>query len=85
MSFITLIQEINPDALVCDGFDDAVIGIAERPNLGPVLAYSIEKIIEIMISRDGLSYEEALEFFDFNIKSAWLGEFTPIYITTTDE
>jgi len=76
------IQEINPEALLCDGFDEAIIGMAERPNLGPVVAYSVEKIIEIMISRDGMSYEDALEYYNYNIQCAWLGEFTPIYIST---
>jgi hypothetical protein len=27
------ISEINPQALILDGFDDAIIGIAERINL----------------------------------------------------
>jgi hypothetical protein len=75
------INEINPEALLCDGFDEAIIGMAERPNLGPVVAYSVEKILEIMMSRDSMTYEEALEYYEYNISSAWLGEFTPIYIT----
>jgi len=75
------ISEINPDALLLDGFDEAIIGMAERINLGPVVAYDIEKIIDIMIERDEMTYEEAMEFFDFNIQGAWMGEFTPIYIT----
>ena len=76
------IAEINPDALLCDGFDDAIIGIAERINLGPVVAYSVEKIIDIMITRDGMTYEDAYEYFDYNIRGAWVGENTPIFITT---
>lgn len=75
------IAEINPEALLLDGFDEAIIGMAERINLGPVVAYDVEKILEIMIERDGMTYEEALEFFDFNIQGAWMGEFIPIYIT----
>lgn len=75
------ISEINPDALLLDGFDEAIIGMAERINLGPVVAYDIEKILDIMIERDEMTYEEAMEFFDFNIQGAWMGEFTPIYIT----
>ena len=75
------IQEINPEALMCDGFDEAIIGMAERPNLGPVVAYSVEKMLNIMITRDGMTYEDALEYFDYNIACAWLGEFTPIYIS----
>lgn len=76
------IAEINPDALFCDGFDDAILGIAERPNLGPVVAYSIETMLQIMVERDGMTHEEAYEYIDFNIRCAWVGDNTPIYITT---
>jgi len=76
------IAEINPDALVIDGFDGAIMGVGERINLGPVVVYDTEKIINIMIERDGMTYEEATEFFDFNIIGAWMGEFTPIFMTT---
>lgn len=75
------ISEINPDALVCDGFDEAIIGTAERINLGPVVAYDVDKMIDIMIERDGMTYEEALEYFNFNILGAWMGEFTPIFVS----
>jgi len=76
------IEEINPDALLCDGFDEAIIGMAERINLGPIVAYDIDKMLEIMVERDGMTYEEAMEYFDYNILGAWLGENTPVYIQT---
>lgn len=76
------IAEINPDALLCDGFNEAIIGMAERINLGPVVAYDVQKIIEIMVERDGMTYEEAYEFYDFNIVGSWMGDFTPVFITT---
>ena len=75
------IAEVNPEALICDGFDDAIIGMAERINLGPVVAYDVEKMIEIMVNRDGMTDEEAWEFYYFNIVGSWVGEFTPIFIT----
>jgi hypothetical protein len=75
------ISEINPDALVCDGFDEAIIGMAERINLGPVVAYDVDKMIDIMVERDGMTHEEALEYFNFNILGAWMGEFTPVFIS----
>lgn len=74
------IREFNPDALLCDGFDDAIIGMAERINLGPVVAYSVEKIIKILIDRDEMSMEEAYEYYSFNIVGSWMGEFTPIFV-----
>jgi len=91
------ISEINPEALVCDGFDAAIIGIAERINLGPIIAYDKGKMIEILmqdmeVSEDEMEegqtiedkkYEMAIEYFDFNIIGAWMGEFTPIFITKT--
>lgn len=76
------IAEINPEAILCDGFDDAIIGMAERINLGPVVAYSVEKIIEILMQRDEMEYEDARDYFSYNILGAWVGENTPIFITT---
>ena len=29
-------------------------------------------------------YNMALEYYDYNIKGAWLGENTPVFITTTE-
>jgi hypothetical protein len=76
------IEDINPEALLCDGFDEAIIGMAERINLGPVVAYDVDKMIDIMVERDGMTYEEAIEYFDYNILGAWMGENTPVYIQT---
>jgi uncharacterized membrane protein YedE/YeeE len=75
------IAKINSEAILCDGFDDAIIGIGERVNLGPVVAYDIEKIISILVNRDGMTDEEAWEFYYFNIVGGWYGEFTPIFIS----
>ena len=76
------VSEINPEALMVDGFDEAIIGMAERINLGPVVAYDVDKIINIMMERDGMDYTEAYEFYSYNIVGAWLGEYTPVFINT---
>ena len=36
------------------------------------------------MNRDGMSHEEAVEFFEFNTKGAYLGPNTPIFIDTFD-
>ena len=79
------VSEHNEDALIADGLDEALIGVAERINLGPVASYSVEKIYEILMTRDGMTYEEAIEFFEYNIKGAWMGEYTPVYVYTNEE
>ena len=90
-----LLADSNPEALFMDGFDDAIIGIAERPNLGPIVAYDEEKIIDILIAQmepdlddlDGrdeydVKVEMAFDYYGYNIKSTWMGENTPIIIIT---
>ena len=41
--------------------------------------YDRQKCIEILIDRDGMSEEEAVEYFEFNVTNAWVGENTPIF------
>jgi hypothetical protein len=80
------IYDINPEALLVDGFDEAIIGMAERINLGPVVAYDTNKIIKILADDmdDKLDEETkmvlAYEYFEFNILGAWVGDNTPIFI-----
>lgn len=76
------IAEINPDAILYDGLDKAIIGMAERINLGPIVAYDIEKVIDILINEHSMTYEEAYEYFDFNIIGSYLGENTPVFVKT---
>jgi hypothetical protein len=64
--------------LFADGFDEAIIGVAERIGMEPVVAYDTDKIIEIL-SRD-MTEEEAIEYFEFNILGAYMGERTPVFI-----
>jgi len=66
--------------LVADGYDEAVLGVARRCSQPDLIAYDVEKIIEILMTRDDMTYEDAVEFFDFNIAGAWVGEETPIFI-----
>ena len=75
------LADYNDEALTADGFDDAIMGIGERCGQPTLVAYDRTKCIQILIDRDGMDYEEAVEFFEFNTVGAWLGENTPIFIT----
>ena len=67
--------------LRADGFYQAIIGNEYHTNR---VVYSIERMLQILIDRDGMSMEEAIEFFDFNIGGAYVGEMTPVYVWTED-
>ena len=62
------------EILIADGLDKAIIGIDEHSMR---LIYSYTKIIQILM--DDMTREEAIEYFEFNIQSAYLGDQTPIY------
>ena len=87
------IIEILDEAIFWDGLDGAIIGIAERANLS-VVAYDVSKILMILMvdmevdesdleegqSIEDVKYFMALEYYDFNIANAWVGENTPVHI-----
>ena len=75
------IAENYPDLLVMDPeyLDEAIIGVATRIGLEAV-CYDTEKVIELLMQHDGMGYEEAVEYMDFNMKGAWVGETTPVFL-----
>lgn len=78
----SLAEEWDADLLFLseEEFDEAIIGVAERIGLEPVVAYDTTKIVEIL-SRT-MSVDEAYEYFEFNILGAYVGEKTPMFVTT---
>ena len=74
------IAEENPQAIVLDGLDSAIIGICRRFGAEPLLAYSREKCIEVFRKRDGMTHEDAEEWMEFNVESLWAGDGTPVFI-----
>lgn len=70
------ITEFNPEAKLADGFDDSILGYDTK---GRVI-YSVNTILDTLVNRDGMDYDEAQEYFGFNIECAYVGEYTPIYM-----
>lgn len=70
----------DEDILKADGFDKAVIGI-ELDTMR--LIYSKLKCIEVIMLTADLTYDEAVEFLDFNVFGSYVGELTPIWCDDT--
>lgn len=70
------------ECLTADGFDDALIGCTYGANV--VAVYDIDKMIETLIE-EGLDWDEAAEFLDFNVVGAYVGEKTPKYMRFVTE
>ena len=73
-------EQIGDDysILLADGLDEAFIGIGWQFNT-PLAVYDRDKCIEILESQ-GMTPEEAQEYFYFNTQGAYVGEQTPIFI-----
>ena len=69
------IGEYNPEALFADGHDHAIMGYSSDGRV----VYSADQIIGGLMNA-GMTNEEAVEYFHFNIAGAYVGEFTPIYM-----
>jgi hypothetical protein len=63
-----------------DIYDAALIGITEG-NFGQrVAVYEAGKCIEALMSAHEWDYEDAREWYDFNITGAYVGPATPLFI-----
>lgn len=69
-------------AMKADDLDSCIIGIASRSGQPDLIVYDSDKIIDLLMERDGMEFSDAVDFFQFNIAGAWVGEGTPLFLTT---
>ena len=61
---------------IADGFDEAVIGVDV---VGERIIYSVQKVIDILMERDGMDEQDAIDWYEYNMQSTYVGEHTPIW------
>lgn len=73
------IYEKYPDEefVSADGFEEAILGIDDDKM---IIVYSTKKILSILMQEEEMNYEDALEHFYYNIKGAYVGEKTPLFV-----
>lgn len=62
--------------LKADGFDGALIGVDIESMR---LVYSVSRCVKILIDQ-GMSEEDALDYFYYNVSGSYVGEKTPIWV-----
>ena len=70
------------EVVLADGFDTALIGVGASFEDQPVAVYDEQKCINILAERDHMTTEEAAEFFEVNVRGAYVGPQTPMFIRT---
>jgi len=71
--------------LRADGFNEAIIGTVERCGSETVYCYDYNKCVDILMEQ--MSHDEAIEYMDYNVIGAYMGETTPFFLRpfTIDE
>ena len=74
----TLAELAGEDALFADGYDDAIIGVCTVDGTTRIL-YDREAVLRVLVERDGMDLDGALEFFEFNIEGSYVGKDGPVF------
>ena len=69
--------------LVADGFEKALLGVGRRALQPDIAVYDENKCIEVLMSQ-GMDRETAIEYFEFNVVGAWVGDKTPLFLGPSD-
>jgi len=79
------------EVLVMDGFDDCIVGLIHNVEKFPILCYDKRQVINSLIVNfteenstdlpDFDAYTTAIEWFEFNMIGAWMGNGTPCFLT----
>jgi hypothetical protein len=72
------LEPLDRETIFFEGLDMAIIGIAEVPD-GYKVCYDIGRVLELLII-SGMTEEEAIEYYDFNIAGSYVGPLTPTFI-----
>jgi len=76
-------KEFAEGAIILDGLDDAIMGIAEEFGNGYRIVYSKSKIFKILMNRDGMTEEEPIEFYEYNILGLYASPQNAIFFEDT--
>jgi hypothetical protein len=79
------LSQLDEEIMVMDGFEEAFIGLSKRCGQPTLATYSFIKMMQILVDRDDMSFEEADEYILYNCEGAWMGELTPIILHEYDD
>ena len=74
-----VLGDLSEETVVYPDLEEALVGVVSRFGQADIACYDYQKVIEIYIQQ-GMSREEAVEYFEYNTLGSWLGETTPCFI-----
>jgi len=73
-------RELAPEAMIMPGYDDCILGVALQFGKPSCIAYDKDKVIQKLMRGEGMSAEDAHDWFDYNMLGSYVGETTPVFI-----
>jgi len=82
---VDLLAEVNEEAVIFHGIEDALVGYVERFGMEPIAVYDRAKVIECLMADGETTHEDAEEWFGYNTIGTWAGDGTPCFVTFFEE
>ena len=73
------LTEANDSAVTFDDLESALLGVGGQYTKTPLAVYSASKMVDCFV-KQGMTYEEATEWYELNVACLWAGEHTPIIV-----
>ena len=80
-----ILDQYDQEFIQVTGYEDCVIGVCSRAASELFLLYDREKLLQKTCEMENWTYEEALEWHEFNTFGAWYGDATPGFIEVPHE
>lgn len=83
-AILEALADENPDAVLFDGLEDALVGMARRQYQGPWAVYDRGLLLELLELQLGTA-EDAIEWLTVNVEGLWAGDNTPLIVDRCDD
>jgi hypothetical protein len=80
---VALLTELNPEAVLWDNLDAAIIGIGLRDTV-PVAIYDYNLMVLLFMEQESWTQEDAVEWIEYNVIGAYVGTGTPMVANVDD-
>jgi hypothetical protein len=78
-----LAEHFGDDLMFATNFDNAIIGVSMGISCGTKVVYDAEEMAKTLVASEGITEQEAWEYLEFNTFNAYVGENTPIFVSTS--
>ena len=78
-----LAEHFGDDLMFATNFDNAIIGVSMGISCGTKVVYDAEEMARTLVISEGMTEQEAWEYLEFNTFNAYIGDNTPIFVSTS--